>query len=392
MGLFDNLFAQNDEEDYLLGVFSHAEADFTITVSRRPDQVYQGTIFVDGQQYLYEGIRLLGMLSGEYVYERKTVSFSLARMDGIYYFTTEGQSIELKRVNADPTKYAPGSSVTTQFSMSAQAPKQVTFSPATGPLMKDPYGTYTVHFPDGWMGKEANGALIGSKSGDKVQLTTSVHNYTSVQAIKAAVEPLVQDETQGIYLTSKVQDFGTNGVVITYEGMYQGSMYQIEVISLISPYGGGVTLAAAGTTDPPVFTQSHANYLKSMAGSVQFTKAPEGAEALKWNTSLKGKLLTYLSTSNGGTERVDIHLCSNGTYLRKYEGSYSSGGYADFSSVSANRDDGTWRIITRGAQAVLLLSNSTGSLQEFPITAGSASNEINLNGKRYFIQGSANCN
>lgn len=119
------------------------------------------------------------------------------------------------------------------------------------------------------------------------------------------------------------------------------------------------------------------------------SKAPLNSTEKAWRQRIAGKRLLYLYTGNGYSDKWFFDLCSNGTYVYGDDTSYTSGG--NFSAVVANNESGTWAIQTRNGNTILVLI-SKNSKREFTINPRSASNEIDMNGKRYFIYTNNSCN
>lgn len=388
--LSSSLFAQ--AEDYLLGSFINNETQLGLTVTRREDLVYEGKVKFQGVDYPYEGIRLLGTLQAEYAYQGNNIPFSLELNSSKYYFTSEGVTLEMQRTsakaenNTTPVASKPVSATT------PSAPRSTgNAAPATGTLVKDPYGAFTFNAATGWTAGEASGYITLTKAGDQNQFNVCSHNYASREAIKADAFGIDNDD-QEIHLKATTESFGDNGIIVTWTGTREGQPFMIEAVSLCSPYGGGVCFIGSGTTSPAFYTAAHSELLRSMAKTVKFTKPVISADAQQWITSLRSKQLVYLQTSNGGTEREDIDLCADGTFAYKFESSYTSGGYADFSYAGNDVQEGTWKIVSRGPSSILILYFGSTRVREFTIVKSSTAGEVLLNSKRYFIQGAKRCN
>jgi hypothetical protein len=77
-----------------------------------------------------------------------------------------------------------------------------------------------------------------------------------------------------------------------------------------------------------------------------------------------------------------------GTTKYRFESSYLPGGPDTLSSSDEDKDYGSWKIVVRQNQAVLITtSTQTGETSESTLEEGIYGNEILLNGDRYFIRG-----
>ena len=115
---------------------------------------------------------------------------------------------------------------------------------------------------------------------------------------------------------------------------------------------------------------------QGLSNQIQFTQ-PTGGNV--WEQALAGKHLLYLYTGNGYSERYDLYLYQNRAFSTR----------SDMSSVSMNGSgavagggEGSWAI-TPGGQ--LILSYHNGNRQTYQLAPRQASNEVSLNGKRFFV-------
>lgn len=399
MALFQTLSAQSNEDHYV-GTFSNSQSGLVLSMGKATDGTYQGFFQLQGQQYSFsKGVKALGMINAEYQYNGQAFAFSLSRLLGEYYITSEGNSIPVVKTANEPiaktksTTVADNSHKTspTTTSTSSPQPKVTTTAPAaTGARVADVYSGYSFQLPSGWQSQEQGGGYVLSKAGSQVNLSVSPHDYKSLAEMRAQVID-ANDPNSKTYLKGQTQNYGTNGLFVRFDGTAQGQEVVIEMVSLLSPNGGGVSIAASGAKGQ--YSSEYTTLIKSIANSIQFSKPQTSGIAEQWKQKIKGKRLDYYYTGNGMADHYIIHVCSEGTFVYKNDNSYSSNNaYTDFSYASAGNDAGKWQVIARGAQPVLILRFNDGRVWEFPMSAGKAGNEILLNGKRYFVQAGTMCN
>lgn len=388
------LGGQSPQEDMLTGTFSNKQNGLLLSVKPAASNTYQGFMEYQGQRHPFTGNRLLGMLSGQYTYKGAQISFTLARITGVYYLTSEGVSLEMVRTAVDPVSSSTSGTGNTSGTSTPPTPVQegpvsTNAPPATGVRIKDPYGSFNFQLPVGWTHTlPENSNILITHPSYKAQISLVPHNFSSLKEIRENTLD-IQDAASNTALTATVRDYGNRGLFISYAGLAQGQNVVIETIAMISPYGGGISVVSAALASD--YSREVGDALKSITNSVQFLKTVDPPIVQQWKQRLANKQLLYLYTSNGLSDKTAIDLCPNGRFYYNSDGSYTSGGYAQFSYAGNDSNSGSWKIIASNTTPVLVLFFQGGEVIQYPITARQAGNEVNLKGKRYFIQSSSAC-
>ena len=124
--------------------------------------------------------------------------------------------------------------------------------------------------------------------------------------------------------------------------------------------------------------------------TLKFFAPPESPLSQRLKTAFSGKKLSFYYTGNGYSEQKIIWLCGAGGYASKTETSSVSG---LGSGATSSSDQGVWSISATGDSAYLILNSQKGNGQKkFAVTPRQASNEIGLNGAKYFVQTHTECN
>ena len=401
MALFQTLSGQSSSEDHYVGTFSNSQSGLVLSMDKAADGTYQGFFQLQGQQYSFsKGTKLLGMINAEYQYNGQAFAFSLSRLVGDYYVTSEGVSIPVVKTanqpvaatksTGDASPSSKSGTATSPTPASGAGTKATTTAPAaTGARIADPTSGYSFQTPSAWKSQEQGGGFLLSKVGSQVAMSVSPHEYKTLAEMRAQVLD-ANDPASNTYLKAQTQAYGSNGLFIRFDGTAQGKAVVIEMISLLSPNGGGVTIAATGVKDQ--YGADYTSLIKSVANSVQFSKPQTSSLAEQWKQKIKGKRLDYYYTGNGLADHYIIHICSEGTFVYKNDNSYSSNNASsDFSYASAGADAGKWQVVAKGTQPTLMLRFNDGRVWEYPMSPGKAGNEILLNGKRYFVQAGTMC-
>ncbi len=384
------IYGQTGKADPLVGTFSNKQAGLGLSVSPPQDGLYKGFFEYQGKRYPFTGFKLLGMLSGEYTFEGNAIAFSLAKVGDVFYVTSEGVSIDVERTSTSPT--TPGAPALASKSSSSAPPsgKEVSNQApaASGARVGDPSNGYSFQLPSSWTQTLENGSYIIKKAGINAQIGLAPHNYSSLDEIRRNAFD-VQDAASNTFLRATVAPYGANSLFIRYDGQAQGQVVIIEMVSMVSPNGGGVSVVGSGAQAD--YSAQITTAIKTIANSVQFQKPQVSPVAQQWKQRVTGKQLLFLQTGNGSSDKITIDLCAAGRFAYYSDSSYMSGGFSQFSYAGQDANSGTWKIIARGSQPVLQLFFDSGSLQEYQLSARQAGNEIGLNGQRYFIQPASNC-
>lgn len=399
MSFFQLLNAQSTEDHYV-GTFSNQQTGLVLSMGKASNGSYQGYFQLQGQQFPFaSGQKALGMINAEYQYNGSAFAFSLSRLLGEYYVTSEGVSIPVVKTSDQPVavnKSTPGANTTKTStpptpSNAATSDKATATAPvATGARVSDPYSGFSFQCPSGWQSQAQGGGFLLNKPGAEIPLSVSTHDYNSLAEIRAQVID-ANDPSTSTYLKGQTQAYGSNALLIRFDGTVKGQAVVIEMISMLSPNGGGIKIAATGAAN--FYNATCTSSLKSVANSVQFSKPQVSGIAEQWKQKVKGKKLEYFKTDNGLADHFTIHVCSNGTFVYKNDSSYiSNNASSNFSYVNAGGDEGKWQVIAKGTQPTLVLKFNDGRVWEYPLANGQAGNEILLNGKRYFVQAGTVCN
>ena len=388
------VYAQTAGEDIFIGTFSNQQNGLLLSVKLVAPKTYEGFIKYQEKEYPFSGTRILGIVSGQYIFNGTTIYFSLAKIQGTYYLTSEGVSLEMQRTSNDPS--TPNSSPDNQTpATSSQVAKiqeavSTKVPVATGDRIVDPYRLFSFQLPIGWVHTvpESSGILI-TNTRYKAQIGLTPHHYSSLAEIRANTFD-INDPTSNTDLIATVQDYGSQGLFIRYQGRVQGQALMLETIVLLSSDGGGLTITGSALQEGFVPEVSAA--IKSVANSIIFIKTSEPALVQQWKQRLSNKQLLYLYTENGRSDKITIDLCPNGHFKYQSDGSYTSGGYARFSYAGTDTNSGSWKVVSKNTFPILVLFYSGGLTVEYTLVNRSAGNEINLNEKRYFIRAASVCN
>ncbi len=361
------------------GKYENKLLGLQVVLQKNSSGLYEGTISLLQESYKAVAQWMDGRLTGQYQYQGANIPFVIAQLDGKYYIESEGMSYELSKIGS--SKQPVGSS----SSNAMGALPAVSANTSAGSRKTDPYGGYSFVVPQGWQCEEEKGSFVLSKPGTAWRIGIGPHNYSNRNAAlqeAIAMQP-IQDQQSGTYLQPRAEAIGNEAIRLKLSGQSQGSPLTIETLNVFSQHGGGASLVAVmqGQDDPDAFP-----ILKSIASTLQFSVAQQSPQAKTWDQKLRGKQLLYLNTQGGGSDKVTVNLYADGRFEYSSSSNYMSGGSSVFTYADKNGGRGTWKIVQRGQQVVLLIFYENGSTEEYPLQQGQSANEVYSQNRRYFIR------
>lgn len=247
--------------------------------------------------------------------------------------------------------------------------------------LKDSANGYSFLLPAGFESQQNEEGFVLTNSAKTVALVVKNHNFQSFQ--KFAEQANL--EKDGFSLIGKVQDLDQQGKTFRASKLTAQGTLITDTFVLFSPFGGGVLVVAF--SDAQNADKSFQKAL-TVSKTVGFSKPVASAAGNQLQNLFRGKHLLYLYTASGFSERIDIYLCPSGSFIYRTNSSSLS---ANGSGALGGNSDGNWKISASGNNASLILQFNNGATRQYSISARQASNEISLNGNRYFVQNHNQC-
>lgn len=250
--------------------------------------------------------------------------------------------------------------------------------------------------------RQAEGAyVLGSNTLEGVILVLPLRTGELDQLRVEMQEEIVEQNGTHLRPVGEPTRVGDNGLTGDFEGTLAHERAQAQVISLISPFGIGVSVMVV--TTPEAFRQAHREAARTLAGSVEFFEPPIAPAAREWKERLTGRRLSHFSryssgSGGGSTSRTQLDLCREGHfYDQRHSGaSFDAGGGAGGYAFGDRRGAGEWDVVTRDGEAVLRLRYYDGDVAEYAVRwgdtiPGSSSRYTRLNGTDYLRTSAEEC-
>jgi hypothetical protein len=85
------------QDDPFTGHFENKSEEFSLKIDKTPNNDYSCVLQLQGNTISFTGTKILGMISGMLTFQGQSVSYSLSKLENIYYFTLDGVSLVVKK-------------------------------------------------------------------------------------------------------------------------------------------------------------------------------------------------------------------------------------------------------------------------------------------------------
>lgn len=250
--------------------------------------------------------------------------------------------------------------------------------------IKDEASGYSFKIPEKWSVTKTNGGAVLVNEAKTANIVVKPHNYKDFDSMIQTEGGIEKD---GFTQVGKTSSFAGGGKHFRAYKNANGQSIIVDTIFMVSEYGGGVIVAAISTNQQSAETAFNGAF--EVVRTMIFSKPKLSAQSSNLKSLFSGKKLTYFYTGNGYSESRKIWLCPSGTYISRSESSSNS---QIGTGATAGSSQGTWTIKETGLSVFLILNSNKGDFNQFEISKRQASNEIGLNGKRFFVESHNECN
>ena len=85
------------QDDPFIGHFENKTEEFSLKIDKTANNTYSCVLLLQGNTISFTGTKILGMISGMLTFQGQSVSYSLSKLENIYYFTLDGVSLVVKK-------------------------------------------------------------------------------------------------------------------------------------------------------------------------------------------------------------------------------------------------------------------------------------------------------
>jgi hypothetical protein len=250
--------------------------------------------------------------------------------------------------------------------------------------VKDTSNGYSFSVPEDWVNQEANGGYVLTNSEKTANIIVKKHSYKNYAEYSKGDGDYERD---GFTRLLETTDLGNGNSHDRVTKDINGKYLIFDAVFIVSEYEGGLLLLGVSTDDKSA--KASINGITELVKTLKFFEPKKSPQDAATKKAFGGKRLSYMQTLNGFSESRRIWLCKSGSYFsRNQSSSLSQLG----SGLVNNEDRGTWEVQKSGNSITLILRSQSGNLRSFQVTPRQASNEISLNGNRYFVEEHSECN
>jgi hypothetical protein len=173
---------------------------------------------------------------------------------------------------------------------------------------------------------------------------------------------------------------------MTVQGLPSAMVGTVDV--RLTPGGVGVAFIVLS---PEADAASHLSDMRAFALSLRVTEPTPVAETSsgdEWFPYMRGRYLARYYTTSGYTERTELWLCSDGSFLFSDEGGGFGGGA---SGAFQGSGGGRWSATGAGARGALILDWSNGQRSEWALEFNAQGDELYVNGSRWLRGDNERC-
>lgn len=259
-----------------------------------------------------------------------------------------------------------------------------TFAQSNSKTFKDDENGFSFKIPANWTNEKVNGGAVLIDDDKTANIIVKTHRYNDLNTMLKDQGGIEQD---GFKKVGEIESFAKNGKFFRAFKEANNQRLIVDTFFLVSEYGGGVIILAASTDLKSAETAF--NGASEIIKTLTFFSPKSTPQNSALSSRFANKKLSYFYRGNGYSESKRIWLCGSGTFISKSE-SFSSSQIGTGST--AGTTEGTWQVKQSGNSVYLILQSNKGGVGEYEVTARQASNEIGLNGDRFFVENHNECN
>ena len=266
-----------------------------------------------------------------------------------------------------------------------------TISKANGSKIVDRVGGFSFNVPVGFSNRQdANGSYSITKGQDPSDILVAINPNNDANVIFNELSQPLSINGNGVVTNvyEAPQRIGNNIISACHVFNSGDRSIYYYFVSVTSAFESGVMVSWVSDMPP---SESWRSAVLSVAKSVSFFKAEKSALAQQVEQTIRGRRLRHFKFEKYRTEDWSYDFCSDGTYAYNSGGEGRSSGDAPIIIRGDNNyNTGTWRVITRGNMAYVVLT-AQGGMPAERLIEFAGRGDVYLNKVMYGITNNQSC-
>ena len=254
-----------------------------------------------------------------------------------------------------------------------------------GTLVRSPFMGMSFVVPKDWRASLPAGSIVFLDSAVTAGLGT-VHLITNVTRDHLRLQLSEPQAIEAGFVLHPVGSLQEEGQKLI--GHYEGGDDAGVIVAVVGPSHNAVIYQfVGGKTD----AQHYRQLAEELATSTRFMSEQDSSALRAWYERLTGRMLSP-QLDNSIVKSVGsaaIHLCSDGRFIQTIQLQSVPGRPTDGESHGAYQETGTWRIELQGTKAELVLTKSTGRIDQHEVLHQDS--QYFFDGREVLVQASNSC-
>ena len=232
---------------------------------------------------------------------------------------------------------------------------------------------FKVIVPQDWKYKKLQtGYIFGHPTLPGLLMLLFHYNQTLGELTTDMEAGFYDDSGFNLQVDGELKIINESTILAEYNGSTQGMPARGYSIGRLSPFGGGILVAAIA--NPDHFTDDYYDFVDEIALQAEFFEPETSSVADEWESFLKNKILDNFNSGAGSKKNIKYVLNENGTFTSEFN--VEKGQQLQEASLN-----GKWEVVDVMDQPILSLTFFDGTERQYSLN--SENGELYLNNEHW---------
>ena len=225
---------------------------------------------------------------------------------------------------------------------------------------------FKVEVPDGWRYKKLQtGYIFGHPQKAGLLMLLFHYNHT-IEDLKNDMEAGFYDDSGfNLQVEGEIKEINDSTVLAHYKGTTQGMAARGYSVGRLSPYGGGVLVAAIA--NPDHFSDDYMDFVDDMAQYIEFYEPEVSSVSIEWENFLKNKILDNNDGKSQRARKIRYYLMDNGTFSLEQNTAESLKESIQRGDTGGANRTGQWEVVDVMDQPILSIKFFDGTEKQYSL-------------------------